>query len=141
MKVSAATSSAMPCAASSTVPIQPIISAEAWNIPPSASPVSPIGTHPPDLPHRDPIRPPEPLEQVKAAQVGREMRVDPQRPQGHHLRRDGRHGGTLRPKFGEAPVAEDQDPVDRMFSPTAASVTHQHRLRAAKTPRDSFAAR
>ncbi len=44
MKVSAATSSAMPCAASSTVPIQPIISAEAWNSPPSASPVSPIGT-------------------------------------------------------------------------------------------------
>ena len=40
MKVSAATSRAMPWAASWTVPIQPIISAEAWKSPPSASPVS-----------------------------------------------------------------------------------------------------
>ncbi len=43
MKVSEAASIAMPWAASSTVPTQPIISALAMNSPPSATEVRPIG--------------------------------------------------------------------------------------------------
>lgn len=43
MKVRLVICKAMPWAASSTVPIQPIISAEAWNSPLSDSPVRPMG--------------------------------------------------------------------------------------------------